>query len=106
MKTQKEELKKHLYNIETKKQELIEEQNKTIEMFNDEIKMVKQIINSEEGISLKAANAWCRITNALIAKYKTMTEENPQKAFEQLIRIEGLLLAGQFITQEELDNAL
>lgn len=55
---------------------------------------------------ISATNLWCRITNALIAKYKTMSQENPQEAIKQLLMLQGALLAGNFLTQEELDEAL
>ena len=54
----------------------------------------------------KATNAWCRITNALIRKYKPMTEQDPNKALKELTRIEGALLAGGFLTEQELKEAL
>ena len=54
----------------------------------------------------KATNAWCRITNALIRKYKPMTEQDPNKALKELTRIEGALLAGGFLTEKDLEEAL
>ena len=54
----------------------------------------------------KATNAWCRITNALIRKYKPMTEQDANKALKDLTRIEGALLAGGFLTEQELKEAL
>ena len=54
----------------------------------------------------KATNAWCRITNALIRKYKPMTEDDPNKALKELTRIEGALLAGGFLTEKDLEEAL
>jgi hypothetical protein len=55
---------------------------------------------------LTATELWCRLTNALIAKYKTMTEENPSKAEIELLRLEGALIAGEFLTREELEKGL
>lgn len=54
----------------------------------------------------KATEAWCRITNALIRKYKPMTEQDPNKALKELTRIEGALLAGGFLTEQDLEEAL
>ena len=54
----------------------------------------------------KATNAWCRIINALIRKFKPMTEQDPDKALKELTRIEGALLAGGFLTEQELKEAL
>lgn len=53
---------------------------------------------------LTATELWCRLTNALIAKYKTMSEENPNRAVTELLRIEGSLIADGFLTKEELEK--
>lgn len=59
-----------------------------------------------ENPQLKATNAWCRITNALIRKFKPMAEQDSNKALKELTRIEGALLAGGFLTEQELKKAL
>lgn len=53
-----------------------------------------------------ATEMWCRITNALISKYKEMSEEDPKGAMEDLLRLEGALLVGGFLTKEELEKGL
>ena len=55
---------------------------------------------------LTATELWCRLTNALIEKYKVMAEENPSGAIQELLRIEGALIAGGFLTKEDLARAL
>ena len=55
---------------------------------------------------VNATNLWCCITNALIAKYKPMSEENPSKAETELLRLEGALMACGFLTREELEKGL
>ena len=55
---------------------------------------------------ISAANLWCKITNALIAKYKPLSESNPEEAVKQLLMIQGALLAGGFLTEQELKEAL
>lgn len=55
---------------------------------------------------LTATESWCRVTNALIKKYKTMTDENPDKATIELLRLEGALIAGGFLSREELERGL
>lgn len=57
-------------------------------------------------ISGQAANAWCRITNALIRKYKTMAEENPQECVNQLNKLQGILVGNNYLTEQELNEAL
>lgn len=56
--------------------------------------------------TLNATDLWCRVTNALIKKYKEMADSNPEKAVEELLRIEGALIGGGFITYKDLQEAL
>ena len=65
---------------------------------------IKERINKMK--SYTATEMWCRITNALISKYKEMSEEDPKGAVEDLLRLEGALLAGGFLTKEELEKGL
>lgn len=55
---------------------------------------------------LTVTELWCRITNVLIKKYKTMADENPEKATIELLRLEGALIAGGFLSREELEKGL
>ena len=55
---------------------------------------------------LTATESWCRVTNALIKKYKTMADEDPNKATIELLRLEGALIAGGFLSREELERGL
>lgn len=55
---------------------------------------------------LTAAKLWCRLTNALIAKYKPMAEKSPEKAIQELYRIEGILVANGFLLSEDLEKAV
>ena len=55
---------------------------------------------------LTATESWCRVTNALIKKYKTMADENPDKATIELLRLEGALIVGGFLSREELERGL
>ena len=82
---------------------------KQLKQFDQETKHLQQRLENTlrfENPQSKAANAWCRITNALIRKYKPMTEQDPNKALKELTRIEGALLAGGFLTEQELKEAL
>ena len=88
---------------------LIQSQQRTLQDFDDETKNMEkelEMCTRMENPQSKAANAWCRITNALIRKYKPMTEQDPNKALKELTRIEGALLAGGFLTEQELKEAL
>ena len=55
---------------------------------------------------LSATIVWCRVTNALIKKYKTMTDEDSIKALTELLRLEGVLISGGFLTRKELEEAV
>lgn len=56
--------------------------------------------------SLNATNEWCRVTNALIAKYKRLSETKPEKCLEELATIKEWLVQNNFLTEEELRKAL
>ena len=91
------------------RQNLLELQEKQLKQFDEETKYLQQRLENTlrfENPQSKATNAWCRITNALIRKYKPMTEEDPNKALKELTRIEGALLAGGFLTEKDLEEAL
>ena len=78
------------------------------ELLNRESTLKKDLamIEAMEAPQKSAANLWCKITNALIAKYKPLSESNPEEAVNQLLMIQGALLAGGFLTEQELKEAL
>ena len=87
----------------------IVDKQKDVDFYKDlEQSLLKQMedLQRSEEPSTKATILWCRITNALIRKYKPMTEEDPNRALKELTRIEGALLAGGFLTEQELKEAL
>ena len=53
---------------------------------------------------LNATELWCNLTNALIKKYKTMSEEDSTNAYAELRLLRNCLLNNGFLTIEELDN--
>ena len=86
-----------------------QEINDTIKELKEKKEKVNMLIKqceTENSPELKATNLWCKITNALIAKYKSMSDTEPEKAIKELTRIEGALLSGKFLTEEELEKAL
>lgn len=78
------------------------------ELLNREASLKKELetIHAMEQPMVVATNLWCKISNAIIAKYKHMSEENPEEAVRQLTRMEGSLLADGFLTEQELKEAL
>lgn len=102
-------LSKEIESRERLRQNLLESQEKQLKQFDEETKHLQQRLENTlrfENPQSKAANAWCRITNALIRKYKHLTEQDPNRALKELTRIEGALLAGGFLTEQELKEAL
>ena len=55
---------------------------------------------------LTAAKAWCRLTNALNARYKSMTEHEPNQVINEVSMIENFLISQGFLTNEDLERAL
>lgn len=99
------ELQKDLEEIRTQIRETDTRKN---ELLNRESSLKKELetIHTMEQPMMVATNLWCKISNAIIAKYKSMSEENPQEAVKQLTRMEGALLSGGFLTDEDLERAL
>ena len=102
-------LQEQIIKRESLRSNLVENQKKQLEDFDNETtRLQDRLENTLRNCNpqIKAANAWCRITNALIRKYKHLTEEDPNRALKELTRIEGALLAGGFLTEQELKEAL
>ena len=55
---------------------------------------------------LTAAEAWCRLTNALNARYKSMAEQDPDRVIKEVYVIENFLTTHGFLTEEDLEKAL
>ena len=102
-------LQEQIIKRESLRSNLVENQKKQLEDFDNETtRLQNRLENTLRNCNpqIKATNAWCRITNALIRKYKQLTEEDPNRALKELTRIEGALLAGGFLTEQELKEAL
>ena len=55
---------------------------------------------------LTAAEAWCRLTNALNARYKSMTEHDPGQVIKEVYLIENFLITHGLLTNVDLEEAL
>lgn len=91
----RESLRKNL--VKSQKKQLEDFDNETIKLQN-RLELTIQSCNSQ----IKTIESYCRITNALIKKYKEMTEKDSNRALKELTRIEGFLLADGFLTEQEL----
>lgn len=89
-----------------KLKDLKKEQQHSIDYYAEEINRIQHELDSLPLSDCSAANAWCRLTNALIRKYKTTAEISPVQAIKEITQIEGCLLTGGFLTKEELEDAL
>ena len=76
------------------------------EKLNEKEKFKMELQKAMEQPSYKASVAWCKITNALIRKYKTMAEENPEECVSQLTKLEGFLVGNGYLSEQELNEAL
>ena len=102
MNTTVKNLKSKLKRRTLKRKELLGK----IEVLNLEIKSMEKELQEAKNPVLNATVLWCAITNALIAKYKPMSDENPERAYKELMRLEGALLAGKFLTEDELEKGV
>jgi hypothetical protein len=53
---------------------------------------------------LNATGLWCNLTNALIKKYKIMSQEDSNKAYAELILLRNCLLNNGFLTIEDMNE--
>ena len=100
-------LQKQILERNNQRENIVKEHDKFLAKFDEETKHLQQRLENtlrSENPQSKATNSWCRITNALIRKYKPMTEEDANRALKELTRIEGALLAGGFLTENELQE--
>ena len=95
-------------NLAQLRQEIKYNQDNVDSLKKQEKELIEQlqILEAQEQPMMSATNLWCKISNAIIAKYKPMSEENPEEAVKQLTRMEGALIAGGFLTDLDLERAL
>ena len=107
MNRKQKKLQQQLSNRNNLRKEFIKNQKQQLKDFDNETEEIRKNLELTQA-SLnplnQATELWCKITNALIKKYKTMTDEDSAKAYKQLLRLEGALLAGGFLTKDELKN--
>ena len=65
-----------------------------------------EVLQDIEKPSATATNLWCRISNAIIAKYKPMAESDPMKAIRQLTTLKDILVISGILTDLDLERAL
>ena len=107
--SQAEELQEQILKRNSLRKTLVKDQKKALEDFDDETTRLQnklELLIQSNNPQINAAEKWCRLTNALISKYKHMAEENPNRAIEEITRIEGALITGGFLTEQELEEAL
>ena len=63
---------------------------------------IKQSANLENSAMLIANTLWCDITNALIMKYKHLSEDNPMRAIRELSIIQTFLTKEGILNENEI----
>lgn len=51
-----------------------------------------------------ATALWCRLTNALIRRFKPLAETNPNKAIEEMAQIEEFLVQNKILHRVDLED--
>ena len=102
-------LQEQIVKRESLRNNLVKSQKKQLEDFDNETTRLQnrlELTIQSCSPQIKAAEAYCRITNSLIKKYKELTETDPKRALKELTKLEGVLLIGGYITEQELKEAL
>lgn len=88
---------------------IIKNQEKALKEFDADTTKIEtrlEKVRLAESALVKSTTMWCKISNAIIAKYKPLSEEDPTKAYKELLKLQGVLLANGLFTEEELDKGL
>lgn len=102
-------LNKDLEERKLLRDKIVKNQEKSLKEFDTETAKIQtrleKVLNAQAA-PVNAVAMWCKLSNAIIAKYKPLTEEDPIRAYKELLKLEGVLLASGLLTQEELDKGI
>lgn len=102
-------LSKDLEQRKLLRNKIIRNQEKVLKEFDDETNKLEtrlEKVRIAQSASVQSTTMWCKLSNAIIRKYKPLSEKDPTKAYKELLRLEGVLLANGLFTQEELEKAI
>lgn len=104
-----ERLSKDLEQRKLLRDKIIKNQEKALKEFDAETSKLEtrlEKVRIAESAPVKSTTLWCKLSNAIIRKYKPLCEEDPTKAYKELLKLEGVLLASGLFTQEELNRGI
>lgn len=88
---------------------IIKNQEKALKEFDAETDKIetrlKKVVTAQSTFVVAPA-MYNKILNAIVIKYKPLIEEDSTKAYKELLKLEGVLLANGLLTQEELEKAI
>lgn len=102
-------LSKDLEQRKLLRNKIIKNQEKTLKEFDEETSKLEtrlEKVTIAKSAPVQSTTMWRKLSNAIIAKYKPLSEKDPTKAYKELLRLEGVLLASGMFTQEELYKGL
>lgn len=102
-------LSKDLEQRKLLRNKIIRNQEKVLKEFDDETNKLEtrlEKVRIAQSASVQSTTMWCKLSNAIIRKYKPLSEKDSTKAYKELLRLEGVLLANGLFTQEELEKAI
>lgn len=88
---------------------ILRNQEKTLKEFDEETSKLETRLEKTtiaQSTPAQSAIMWRKLSNAIIAKYKPLSEKTPTKAYKELLKLENMLLVSGLFTQEELYKGL
>lgn len=102
-------LQKQIIERKNQRETIVKENDKFLAKFDEETNKLQKRLDLSlmmDKPQIKAAQLYCSLSNAIIRKFKPMTEEDGAKAYRQLLKLEGVMLASGLFTKQELKEAL
>ena len=100
-------LQKQILERKNQRENIVKENHKFLAKFDEETNKLQERLDLAlrmESPQIKAAQLYCSLSNAIIRKFKPMSEEDATNAYRQLLKLEGVLLASGLFTEQELQE--
>ena len=98
-------LQKQIIERKNQRENIVKEHDKFLVKFDEETNKLQKRLDMSlmmDKPQIKAAKLYCSLSNAIIRKFKPMSEEDATKAYRQLLKLEGVMLASGLFTEQEL----
>jgi hypothetical protein len=98
-------LQKQILERNNQRENIVKENDKFLAKFDEETNKLQKRLDMSlmmDKPQIKAAQLYCSLSNAIIRKFKPMSEEDATKAYRQLLKLEDVMLASGLFTEEEL----